>query len=69
MTRVLMVGQEPETVDYSDPALPIGMDAKKIHAGIEHCLKQMTDRGWQADVPTRCRGRSSRGAAARCRDV
>ena len=50
MTRVLLVGQEPGTVDYSDPALPIGMDAKKIQAGIELCLKQMTDRGWQADV-------------------
>jgi hypothetical protein len=50
MTRVLLVGQEPETVDYSDPALPRGMDAKKIQAGIELCLKQMTDRGWQADV-------------------
>ena len=30
MTRVLLVGQEPETVDYSDPALPPGMDAKKF---------------------------------------
>jgi hypothetical protein len=26
------------------------MDAKKIQAGIELGLKQMTDRGWQADV-------------------
>jgi hypothetical protein len=50
MTRVLLVGQVPETVDYSDPALPPGMDAKKIQAGIDFCLKQMTDRGWQADV-------------------
>jgi hypothetical protein len=50
MTRVLLVGQEPGTVDYADPALPPGMDAKKIQAGIELCLKQMTDRGWQADV-------------------
>ena len=50
MTRVLLVGQEPGTVDYSDPALPPGMDANKIQAGIDLCLKQMTDRGWQADV-------------------
>ncbi len=50
MTRVLLVGLQPEAVDYSDPALPPGMDAKKIHAGIELCLKQMADRGWQADV-------------------
>ncbi len=26
------------------------MDAKKIQAGIDLCLQQMTDRGWQADV-------------------
>ncbi len=50
MTRVLLVGLQPEAVDYSDPALPPGMDAKKIHAGIELCLKQMAGRGWQADV-------------------
>jgi hypothetical protein len=40
----------PEAVDYSDPALPPGMDAKKIQAGIEQGLKKITDRGWQADV-------------------
>ena len=50
MARVLLLGLQPEAVDYSDPALPPGMDAKKIQAGIELGLKQMTDRGWQADA-------------------
>jgi hypothetical protein len=50
MTRVLLVGLEPEAVDYSDPALPPAMDAKKIRAGIELGLKLMADRGWQADA-------------------
>ena len=50
MTQVLLVGLQPEAVDYSDPALPQGMGAKKIWAGIDLALKQMTDRGWQADV-------------------
>jgi hypothetical protein len=50
MTRVLLVGLQPEAVDYSDPALPPDMDARKIQAGIEVGLKQMTDRGWQADA-------------------
>lgn len=50
MTRVLLVGLQPEAVDYSDLALPPGMNAKKIQAGIELGLKQMTDRGWQADA-------------------
>lgn len=50
MTRVLLVGYEPESVDYSDPALPPGMTAEKIHAGIKLSLKGMSDRGWDADV-------------------
>ena len=50
MTRVLLVGLQPEAVDYSDRALPPGMDAKKIEAGLELGLKQMADRGWQADA-------------------
>jgi hypothetical protein len=50
VTRVLLVGLQPDTVDYSDPALPPGMNAKKIQAGIELGLRQMTERGWQADA-------------------
>ena len=50
MTRVLLVGLQPEAVDYSDPALPPGMNAKKIQAAIDLGLKQMTDRGWQAEA-------------------
>ena len=29
MTRVLFVGQKPETVDFSDPSLPPGFNAEK----------------------------------------
>ena len=50
MTRVLLVGLKPEAVDYSDPALPPGMNAKKIQAAIDLGLKQMTDRGWQGEA-------------------
>jgi hypothetical protein len=50
MTRILLVGQEPETVDFSDPALPKGMTAEKIHAGLAVAMKQMADRGWEADM-------------------
>ena len=48
--RVLFVGQQPETVDFSDPALPPGFDAAKIHAGIAIGMQQMADRGWHADL-------------------
>ena len=50
MARVLLVGYDPETVDYSNPALPPGMSAQKIRAGIALTLKQMTDRGWEGDL-------------------
>jgi hypothetical protein len=50
MTRILFVGQEPETVDFSDPALPPGFSAEKIHAGIAFAMRQMTERGWHADL-------------------
>jgi hypothetical protein len=50
MTRILLVGQEPETVDFSDPALPPGFNAEKIHAGIAVALRQITERGWHADL-------------------
>jgi hypothetical protein len=49
MTRVLLVGLVPETVDFTDPALPPGMNAEKIHAGIALAMKQMADRGWQGE--------------------
>src|SRR4030095_7606170 len=50
MTRVLLLGYDPETVDFSDPALPPGMTAEKVHASIAVALKQCADRGWEADV-------------------
>ena len=44
MTRILLVGWEPETVDFSDPALPPGMTAEKIRAGVAVALKQFAAR-------------------------
>jgi hypothetical protein len=50
MTRVLLVGQQPETVDFADPMIPPGFNAEKIHAGIAGALKLVAERGWDADV-------------------
>jgi hypothetical protein len=49
MKRVLLVGFDPATVDYSDPALPPGMTAEKIDAGIKLGLADMSARGWVAE--------------------
>ncbi len=50
MTRVLLLGYDPQTVDFSDPALPPGMTAEKVHAGIAVAMKQFAERGWEADL-------------------
>jgi hypothetical protein len=50
MTRILFVGQKPETVDFSDPALPPGFDAEKINAGIAVAVAKIGERGWQGDT-------------------
>lgn len=50
MARVLLLGYDPETVDFSDPALPPGMTAEKVHAGIAVAMKGFAERGWEADL-------------------
>lgn len=50
MTRILFVGQKPETVDFSDPSLPPGFNADKINAGIAIAVDRITARGWQGDT-------------------
>ena len=49
MKRVLFVGQIPETVDFSDAAIPPGFTAEKIHAGIAIGLGKVTERSWNGE--------------------
>jgi len=48
MKRVVLIGLDPATVNFSDPALPPGMTAEKIHAGIKLALADFAARGWHA---------------------
>ena len=48
MKRVVLIGFDPATVDFSDPALPPGMTAEKIHAGVKLALADFAARGWDA---------------------
>ena len=49
MTRILLIGYAPDAVDYTDPALPPGLDAETIAAGIAQGLERIRVRGWAAD--------------------
>jgi hypothetical protein len=44
MKRVLLIGFDPATVDYSDPALPPGMTAEKIHPRVKLALADLAGR-------------------------
>ena len=50
MTRVVLIGYDPDAVDFSDPALPPGMNAEKVHAGINIAMQEFAAHGWEADV-------------------
>src|ERR1700712_2009572 len=50
MTSILFIGQKPETVDFSDPALPPGFDGAKINAGIAIALEKIRERGWKGET-------------------
>lgn len=51
MKQVLLIGFDPAAVDYSDPALPRGVNAEMIDAGIKAGLADMAARGW---LPEAC---------------
>lgn len=48
MARVLLVGIDPEAVDFSDPALPPGLDAEMIRRGIARGLQDLRTAGHDA---------------------
>ena len=58
MTRILFVGQKPETVDFSDPSLPAGFNAEKINAGIDLGVAKIEERGWRGDTCMPAMGRT-----------
>jgi len=49
MARVVMIGIDPDLVDFSDPALPPGMNADIIKRGIEKGLELMREAGHDAE--------------------
>jgi hypothetical protein len=43
---VLLVGIDPELVDYTDPALPPGLNAAKVRAALQADVARMTALGF-----------------------
>lgn len=54
MARILLIGIDPDLVDFSDPAVPPGMDADMIRRGIRQALDELAAAGHEArhiDIP------------------
>ena len=50
MMRVLLLGYDPETVDFSDPALPPVMSVEKVRAGVASCCRATMRRADESRV-------------------
>ncbi len=48
--RVLIIGEEPELVDYSDPAIPRGMNARQDPLGARYRHAQTARGRFQPDM-------------------
>ena len=49
MKSIVLIGLDPAKVDFSDPALPPGMTAEKIHAGVKLAQPDFAGLGWHAE--------------------
>ena len=50
MTRILFVGQKPETVDFSDPPCHPAPMLRRFNAGIAVAVAKIAQRGRQGDT-------------------
>ncbi|WP_168076500.1 hypothetical protein [Caulobacter sp. SSI4214] len=46
--RILIVGQDPDTVDFNAPGIAPGMTADKVRAGVEAALADLAAQGYAA---------------------
>lgn len=48
--RILVLGQDVHTVDYTNPALPPGMSAEKVTAGLDQAEASLKAQGFEVDM-------------------
>lgn len=58
--RILVIGYDPDSVDYSDPGSPAGLDRDKVWAGAKESLQRIEDFGWDG---TQCMVQTEKNAA------
>jgi len=48
--RILILGQDVHTVDYTNPALPPGMSAAAVQAGLDRAKASLEAQGFTVDM-------------------
>jgi hypothetical protein len=61
---VLLIGEDPGLVDYSDPAIPAGLNADVIWTGITEAQKRFEDLGHRVDLCLTDLGETAEAAIA-----
>ena len=61
---VLLIGENPDLVDFSDPIIPPGMTADKIWTGITAVQRQFEELGYRADLCLTDTGETAEAAIA-----
>lgn len=61
MPKVLVIGYDPDFVDFTDPGLPPGLDKEKTGAGLAKGVEMINQHGWQG---TTCLVRPDNSAPA-----
>ena len=47
---VLVIGLDPELIDFSKPGYPPGMNAAKVLAGLKSCDEELTGLGYEVQM-------------------
>ena len=69
LKRVLIIGEKPDMVDFSDPAIPPGMNADKVRSGLETAMRKLRARGFEPDLVLTSSGDAAAGEVATALDA
>ncbi len=50
MKKVLVIGMDPKTIDFTDPEIPQGLSVEKIEKGTDATLETLRSQGYDAEL-------------------
>lgn len=50
MKRILIIGIDPHTIDYTNPEIPQGLTAEKVEQGTKATIAMLKENGYEADI-------------------